>query len=663
MTGVIDRADDVLRGAFLYTAPSLGGVVVANDQPPLAKVVAKFKSYGMYCNTTSKYRQKITLLGTGSSSSSLQSGDTLRIGTRVYTAGNSEAVTGAGGNYYCVGGAGGIATTTFPSEDIKRTALSLCKIINQDPSATFYGFYISDSSTTPGDILIEERSIGSTVGFGVWSSRSGCFSPSSLSTTQAVTITSSGNLIIPTTTTVPTVGNSIIFTSLTGGAGLATNTVYYVVNATTTTYQLSATKGGSVITITTNGSGTAAIFVEAKNEQSLNRIYYSKSEQFEAVPLLNYRDVGAADKKILMAMQLRESFIVLKEDGCYRLSQEAPFQIDLIDSTQQLIGPDTAVVLNNSIFALTTQGIITIGDGGAQVIDLPIESNILSLIGSSIDTIRSIAFAVAYETDRKYILFLPKVSTDTYPTQAIVYNTFTKAWTTWAMSKTYGVVDPRQDKILFGNALLNKLDIERKAFDYSDYVDYFGTHTMISQNGTSIQISNADTLTIGDLIYKDATTYTFVMAVNATAGLVTILDPVDLGLTTVRVYKSVITSVKWSVQFAGNPSILKHYSEVSIFFKKFFPGTAYVNFESDIAPGITTVTVNGESQSAGWGFFEWGDSAFGNINSRRPIRIAVPRQQQRCSQIMFEFTHAFAYSDWEILGASLLYNTGSHRIG
>jgi hypothetical protein len=47
--------------------------------------------------------------------------------------------------------------------------------------------------------------------------------------------------------------DDIVFTSLTGGAGLTANTVtYWVINATADTFQVSATRGGTSVNISTN---------------------------------------------------------------------------------------------------------------------------------------------------------------------------------------------------------------------------------------------------------------------------------------------------------------------------------------------------------------------------------------------------------------------------
>ncbi len=46
-------------------------------------------------------------------------------------------------------------------------------------------------------------------------------------------------------------GQPVYFTAITGGAGLAINTIYFVINAATDTYKLSATSGGAAVDITT----------------------------------------------------------------------------------------------------------------------------------------------------------------------------------------------------------------------------------------------------------------------------------------------------------------------------------------------------------------------------------------------------------------------------
>lgn len=73
------------------------------------------------------------------------------------------------------------------------------------------------------------------------------------------------------------VGDSVIFTALTGGAGLATQTPYYVVFKDANTFKVSGVKGGTPIDITTDASAATAYKLTALTvgnvEDILQRIY------------------------------------------------------------------------------------------------------------------------------------------------------------------------------------------------------------------------------------------------------------------------------------------------------------------------------------------------------------------------------------------------------
>ncbi len=73
------------------------------------------------------------------------------------------------------------------------------------------------------------------------------------------------------------VGDSVIFTALTGGAGLATQTPYYVVWKDANTFKVSAVKGGTPIDITTDASAATAYKLTALTlgnvEDLFQRIY------------------------------------------------------------------------------------------------------------------------------------------------------------------------------------------------------------------------------------------------------------------------------------------------------------------------------------------------------------------------------------------------------
>jgi len=73
-------------------------------------------------------------------------------------------------------------------------------------------------------------------------------------TAIACTFTDSGDLVNKTAHGLDN-GTMVSFSTITTTTGILTHTLYYVVNATTDTFQVSATLGGAAINLVTNGSG------------------------------------------------------------------------------------------------------------------------------------------------------------------------------------------------------------------------------------------------------------------------------------------------------------------------------------------------------------------------------------------------------------------------
>lgn len=211
--------------------------------------------------------------------------------------------------------------------------------------------------------------------------------------------------------------------------------------------------------------------VFSNNEVRPNRIHYSKFQQPESFPLANYIDIGPKDREIKRIIPLRDSLFILKEDGVYRLSGDvAPFTVAPFDFSVQVLAPDSAVVLNNQIYVLSTQGVVVITDTGVSVISSPIENVLLKLIKQA-PNYKTISFGVSYESDRAYHLWLPTNSSDAVATQCYRYNTFTNSWTRWDNSKTCGLVNFADDRMYLGAGDENFIEKERKDLSRIDQAD------------------------------------------------------------------------------------------------------------------------------------------------------------------------------------------------
>lgn len=244
-----------------------------------------------------------------------------------------------------------------------------------------------------------------------------------------------------------------------------------------------------------NLPGPGGISVSSENDQFGNGLYFSKTQQPEAVPLLNFTKVGSAHAAILRIIPLRDSLFILKEDGVFRLTGQDPtsFVVDLFDSTTQILSAESAVSLNNLIFMLSKYGIVTVSDTGVTVISRAIEDKMLDLFETDLTKVKNLSFGISYESDRKYIFFCITKGSDTTSTQAYVYNTFTTTWTRWVLSQGCGLITPSEDLMYLGDVTSNTFDVERKTRTFTDYTD--SSFNVILEGLTGITAIGSSTIT------------------------------------------------------------------------------------------------------------------------------------------------------------------------
>jgi len=268
--------------------------------------------------------------------------------------------------------------------------------------------------------------------------------------------------------------------------------------------------------ITINGtmfSYTKSTLAEfSDNYKKKNRIYYSKYEQPDAVPVNvltgNFIDIGSEEKEILRIYPLRDSLFIFKEDGLYRLSAEVePFIVALFDSSCILLAPDSVSVSQNFVYGWTTQGISTISESGVAIVSRPIDTEILKIQSSNYTNFSTATFGVGYESDNSYLVWTVKNTTDTYATQAFRYSSLTGTWTKYTKSNSCGVLNSVDDRLYLGVPTEGFLEQERKSFAREDYADYeydFGISS-IDYNNEILTLSSVDNLNVGDVLTQSQT--------------------------------------------------------------------------------------------------------------------------------------------------------------
>lgn len=405
-------------------------------------------------------------------------------------------------------------------------------------------------------------------------------------------------------------------------------------------------------------SGTAE---SSNNDTFKNGMSWSKPNQPEAVPLSNRKEIGDRNLDTLRGVALRDALYIFKDDeAIYKVTGYYPdFQIDVLDSSAKLIGAETPAILNNQIFCLTDQGVTIISDS-SKVISRPIEQDLNRIITEATSTISSLAFGLAYETDRKYYLFLPDSSADTTPVQAYVFNSFTNAWTRHVLSKTCGVVN---DNLLYlADAASNFINVERKTYTFADYVDY-GFSTSISAIASRVITlsTGIDQVEVGDIVFQSSTAFGTIVEIDEPNSQVTVETDPGLSVASATILKRIECKITWVPVASGNPAILKHNHTATLLFKSDFAGTGALIFNSELSPYDESVPVVGRGIGL-WGLFAWGQAAWGGARLRRPLPQLIPLNKQRSSLLTISFEHAYGFSPWQLQGLSVFGTPGTEKV-
>jgi hypothetical protein len=692
-TTVTDIVEDsLLSGTALYTNESQQTLYLANYMPPLAKDICSYRDCTFLANIQeySTYTLQITKTDGGANLGAVVAGDTITIGTIgadlvTYTA--VTEITSPGALQFRVYVSG------TPSEDSANTSKDLVRSINAYnqliPTGIWATYEPNITSNLLGSIIIKRISFASAIDFFyVNSSKKLAWIPPLLPVGQADNNSKSSYDVLP------------------------------------------------------------------------NYVAYSKPQEPESFPLSYRFPVGSSDNAILRILPLRDSLFILKESGVYRLYGTDPsnFQVALMDATVNVIAPDSVIVLNNQIFALTTQGVVTINENGVTIISRPIESDLLDLLNINPTKLKTESFAVGYESQRAYYLWVPTNENDVYPTQYYRYNVITNNWTRGTLSaKIAGGVNPADNLLYLSTYAQPWMDVERSSFTNFDYADYVSTNAITAQSAKTITIAGASSLVVGQTILQDdvyssfyvamgvaggfdettnritqsnhgyhtgmkvrisitagalpaglssgyyyviriagglfqlATTHALALAGtavdftdNGTTGQSCLFTPDNnekwatitaIGTTTVtvdyavpfRITNAIVsapiaTNMKYNPNSFQNPGINKQIREVALMFLSDFYGSGQVSFYTDISQGTSYEAVSG-SVAGPWGQFPWGQATWGGIIRRRPMRVGVPRNHQRCSFIVVGFQHAVCFSPWAIQGISMVGNNISERIG
>lgn len=430
---------------------------------------------------------------------------------------------------------------------------------------------------------------------------------------------------------------------------------------------------GGAFSPTLPSSGTT---FGSSNDTTPNGIYISKLGQPEAVPAINLNFVGGGDQPIYRILPLRDRVIVLKSDGVFVITGSTPssLSITLLDSTIICIAPESAKLLNNSVYCMTNQGVVSITESGVTIQSRAIESDLLQLTSPSYPNFLSCCHAISYESERMYMLAMPTEFTDTYGTQVFCYNWVTNSWTRWAIDCAAGLVNPFDNRLYCSRPQTNNAYAyqERKNYLYTDYMDDQFNVTIEAVDTTGAVISILETpknAWIGYGLDQTNVGIAIITAVDIGGGTITVdlvnsttpnqAIPWVLGAANIDV--PIPVALVYAPQSAGFPHYLKDWTRVNFWFNGGNFQLITAGFISDLV-GPTQYLSN--IVTTGYGFGPFGGGPFGGTATYpQCIQTLVPTTVAKARWIQPTLSLSFPQALFSCLGVTASYEIVSDVSG
>lgn len=381
----------------------------------------------------------------------------------------------------------------------------------------------------------------------------------------------------------------------------------------------------------------AGITYASSNNTVVNGIYVSKVGQAEAVPVQNLIFIGtganSASFTVYRMKALRDAVIVESKGGVFRITGNSPDSLTVqpYDTTVIQYGNETADVLNNSVYSFTTQGIMSVTESGSQIVSRNVEGDILQLSAPAVFThFSTLAFGLAYESDRKYILFMSDNTAATSVSDLqYVYNWITQAFTTWNLNCTCAVINPFDNRMYFGGTDTFVWQ-ERKTFTAGDYADKQVNCNILSFTGKTVVVDAVGAAQIGWTLGQGVTSGLGGVSsvITGIAGTtLTVTDTVTWTVSSAAMFQPISASVTYAPLTCGYPTYIKRFEPVMQFiFSAANFNTATVSFTTDMFPAAQTVSLTPKNNGQAWGVLPWGTFNWGTSGSNlQPIPTIVPK--------------------------------------
>jgi len=677
----IDEIDDIFRAQseLLYTNPnSREGEAGANLRPPLCEDVTYYKDHVIFGNCSTRHRLDLAVVsasagnngdtvtfrvtGTGDQVYKARTGEgnTLRSSFQVSIAGTTATVTTGSTNGFVVGDTvyvAGAITTGNPIPDGTYTLTAV--------SGTTIEFTIPSGVTTCAWLSYQ----------GVKDvSNNKLFTLSRIAGTVALNIAATARGLV---TAVNRDTASVIESMYTSGEDDVPGKFYVVgINFVGVIYAAASTASmGEVFAPTLPTSFASGTQVYSTNDAQPNSFYASKYLEPEAVPLPNFFPVGSKNAALQRVVALRDSLIVIKEDGIFRVTGQSPetYDITALDNTVFCIAADSVALINNQIYLISNQGVVRISENSVEILSRRIEEVIMPVIGKT--GVAAQITGAGYETDRTYRICMPGPQ-DSVRSVTYIFNVLNNTWTTTDQLFSVAVVGPL-DKLFTSNSLTIKR--ERKNQDRTDFCgqNYATTVNSVDSDLKGAVITSAvgtpmsgDVLELGGSFSRITT----VTQLGASLYAVRFARVTALVATNTPIlYAAYTARVKMAPIHAGTVGRSKQFAQMQLHSRTpsiTFLGITFINAQFGGSEEVdwdgTLVNTGGGWGNDPWGFFGWGNQdGIANVYSTQPspvVRIYIPLFAQRTTYLQPIIEHTQAGEAIEIQAMTFAVRQYNERV-
>ena len=387
-----------------------------------------------------------------------------------------------------------------------------------------------------------------------------------------------------------------------------------------------------------------------------NRIFFSKILEPEAVPSVNYLDLGDKSNVILKTLPLRDSIIALTTKGVYRIGGTTPsdFYYRIIDSSVECVASKTAVVLNDNAFFLARQGVCAANENTVAVVSENINAYLFNIIESGFVTDSR---AVAYPSEDLYKLCVVKENAENSADKVVFcYDSVSGAWTSEDVVFENSIIfNDKQHLISQDQLSIYQERKDRQTTDFADSDNY--TCEVISVDDIyTVTVESLDVvLEVGMALFNNNELQIIesVEVLEADQYQCVFNGAVISEVTdTFRIDTPITTRIRVSPIILGDISLNKTYTETQLNFRN-DDGCSEINllFINDVVSSnsVTLKTLARETSSkigwgtGAWGLFPWGDAV--NVerdylsNPSECFRTYIPRECVRSKWIQIEMEH------------------------